>query len=122
MKVALVVTVLAVTISCAAARAQVEPVEIVGRAAQPAAATPAEQRAERSVPIALLAITAAALAAGSGAGWLAWRRWSRLDDTERAFLLLSLRLGVRHKGRQRVRAEARARGESPIGRLLGDPA
>lgn len=123
MKLARAATVLAVmTLSCAAARAQVERVDIVGRAGPSAAATQVERPAERSVPIAPLVITAATLVIGSSAGWLAWRRWSRLDDSERAFLLLALRLGVRHKARQRVRAEARARGESPIGRLLNDAA
>lgn len=121
MKLARAATVLAVmTLCCAAARAQVERVDIVGREGPSAAAIQAAQPAARSVPIAPLLITAATLVFGSSAGWLAWRRWARLDDSERAFLMLALRLGVRHKARQRVRTEARARRESPIGRLLND--
>lgn len=108
-------------LAAATALAQVEPVGIVGAERAVARQQGPPPAAERGMPVAPLVAIAIALAATGAAGWWGWRRWSRLDDTERAFLLLSLRCGVRHKERQRLRARADARGASPIAALLSDP-
>jgi len=99
-----------------AALAQVERVDIVGAERAVRQVAPAPEQGGPSV--ALLIGVSAVVMATAAAGWWAWRRWSRLEDAERAFLLLCLRRGVRHKERLRLRHDAHARGVAPIAALL----
>jgi hypothetical protein len=113
------VTLAALLCAATVALGQVAPVEILGADGHATRPTQALTPAERSgVPVAPVVALAAGLAGASvGALW-AWRRWARLADAERAFLLLSLKSGLRHEARQRVRAAAAERGVSPVAALL----
>lgn len=106
-----------VLVAAQAALAQIEPVEIVGAQRPPDSRTVAADEVGRP-PIAVLAGFVVALAAAGSAGWWTWRRWSGVDDAERAFLMLCLRRGVRHKERRHLRQRAEALGVSPVAALL----
>ena len=100
-----------------AAAQQAQPVEIIGPDGRPAIATNrplSDEPAGSGAATLWILACATALLASAGAGAWAWRAWARLPVEDRAFCLLSLRLGLSRPMRRRIeRIAARAK-VSPI--------